>query len=155
MLRGVNLFPCTMLLPSRSSPVSETIPIAFLSWVEDDLIGEGIRFTRCNRRNLILITVDNVDDFHGSLVQRALHGLPDFCALYSIDQLLVLGPRPNGLPLSVLGFAMDTSSSHSSQQTSSSVPLPISQVAFRLRFSKKRRAIWPLVPPLGLCEEVS
>lgn len=46
--------------------------------VHDDLVREGVRLRCRDRRDVILVAVDNVDNLEGRLVQALLHGASHF-----------------------------------------------------------------------------
>jgi len=47
-------------------------------WVDDDVIGEGIRVRRGDRRDMIFIAVDNVYDFMRGFFEGFGHGSSNF-----------------------------------------------------------------------------
>jgi hypothetical protein len=145
-----------------SIPAPEAIPVTLLLWVEHNFVRKWVRLACCDWRYVIFVPIHNVDYFQSCLLQRAFHrssylfsflGREDMVSTVSCNRIF----KQNSSPPSVFGLAMVTSTSHSSQITSSSLPLPIpvSQPLFLLFLSKNCTAICPRTPPLGVFEEVS
>lgn len=93
-------------------------------WIDHYAIRKRVRFAGGDRRDVILVFIDDVHNFHGRLLQRRLHGTSHFDSIYPMD---LSQPDPflshtvKHIPASVRGLATTTSMLHSSQHTSSSV----------------------------------
>jgi hypothetical protein len=145
-----------------SIPAPEAMPVTLLLWVEHNFVWEWVRLACCDWRYVIFVPIHNVDYFQSCLLQRAFHRSSYLFSFWrregmSVSSHAIVFSKQNSSPPSVFGLAMVTSTSHSSQITSSSLPLPIpvSQPLFLLFLSKNCTAICPRTPPLGVFEEVS
>ncbi len=140
------------------------MPITLLLGVQHDLVREGIGFASGDGGYMVLVAVHDGDNLHRRLLQRAFHRSSDLYALCTVGHKSAIGLHSSrqhaacfGLPPSVFGLAIVTSTSHSSHTTSSSLPLPmpVNQPLFLRFLSKNWTAICPLTPPLGVLDEVS
>jgi len=112
---------------------SDAVAPAISPGVDNNPVREGVRVTGCNGRDMILVSIDDVEDLQCCLLEHVRHGFAHFRSLCkrisenskarSKGSKKSHGVQKQYSPDSVRGVAMVTSSVQISQHTSSS-PFP-------------------------------